>query len=70
MTGSIPERDWKVFRELREAALDRFCRHALDEIATRCTASLQIRAIRHLGLLTEEEIRRFSEETQYQTRPG
>jgi hypothetical protein len=28
----FPESDWKVFRELREIALDRFCRRVLDEI--------------------------------------
>ena len=28
----FPESDWKVFRELREVALDRFCRRVLDEI--------------------------------------
>ncbi|MFO7608228.1 MAG: hypothetical protein R6X35_03355 [Candidatus Krumholzibacteriia bacterium] len=29
MTQQGPESDWKVFRELREAALQRFCRRAL-----------------------------------------
>jgi hypothetical protein len=28
----IKESDWKVFRQLREIALDRFCRRILDEI--------------------------------------
>ena len=28
----FPESDWKVFRQLREVALDRFCRRVLDEI--------------------------------------
>jgi hypothetical protein len=28
----FPESDWKVFRELREVALDRFCRRVVDEI--------------------------------------
>jgi hypothetical protein len=32
MSHDFPESDWKVFRELREIALDRFCRRVLDEI--------------------------------------
>ncbi len=28
----VPESDWKVFRELRELALDRFCKRVLDEL--------------------------------------
>jgi hypothetical protein len=28
----FPESDWMVFRELRELALDRFCRRALEEL--------------------------------------
>jgi len=30
--ADIPERDWRVFRELRELALERFCERALREI--------------------------------------
>ena len=29
---SIPERDWKLFRELRLLALDRFCKRVLAEV--------------------------------------
>jgi len=29
----IPERDWKVFRELRALALERFCQRVLAEVA-------------------------------------
>jgi hypothetical protein len=32
MTHDIPEADWRVFRELRELALDRFCKRVLDEV--------------------------------------
>jgi hypothetical protein len=28
----FPESDWRVFRELREVALDRFCKRVLDEV--------------------------------------
>jgi len=28
----FPESDWKVFRELRELALERFCERVLDDI--------------------------------------
>jgi hypothetical protein len=30
---NFPESDWKVFRRVREAALQRFCRRILDEVA-------------------------------------
>jgi hypothetical protein len=32
MSRDIKESDWKVFRELRSIALERFCRRILDEI--------------------------------------
>jgi hypothetical protein len=28
----VPESDWKVFRELREVALQRFCERVLEEV--------------------------------------
>lgn len=28
----VPESDWKVFRELRELALQRFCKRVLEEL--------------------------------------
>jgi hypothetical protein len=30
----FPESDWKVFRELQQRALERFCERALDEVQT------------------------------------
>lgn len=30
----FPESDWKVFRELQQLALERFCKRALDEVQT------------------------------------
>jgi hypothetical protein len=30
----VPESDWKVFRELRQHALERFCKRALEEVQT------------------------------------
>jgi hypothetical protein len=30
----VPESDWKVFRELRQHALERFCKGALEEVQT------------------------------------
>lgn len=38
MGQHVPERDWKTFRKLKDRALDRYCRQALDEIAALCTA--------------------------------
>ena len=32
MTRDFPESDWKVFRELREIALERFCKRVLDGV--------------------------------------
>ena len=32
MPHNIPESDWKTFRELREAALQRFCKRVLEEL--------------------------------------
>ena len=32
MLHSVPESDWKVFRELREVALQRFCNRILEEL--------------------------------------
>ena len=35
-TRDVPESDWKVFRDLRELALDRFCKRVLGEIEPLC----------------------------------
>ncbi len=32
MSGNVPESDWKAFRELREVALERFCKRVLEEL--------------------------------------
>jgi len=32
MAPDFPESDWRVFRELRELALERFCKHVLDDL--------------------------------------
>src|SRR5512134_1569337 len=37
MPESGPETDWRVFRELREVALDRFCRRVLEEATRICS---------------------------------
>jgi hypothetical protein len=91
----IPEPDWKVFRTVRAAALDRYCARVLDECAAviqdtsttnherylrlfrllddrddalasafndfrRSTAIIQLAHIRRLGVVTDEELGRFS----------
>lgn len=33
-TGDFPESDWKVFRELRPIALERFCKRTLEQVQT------------------------------------
>lgn len=35
-TDDFPESDWKVFRELRETALERFCERALSRVEELC----------------------------------
>ena len=32
VSHDFPESDWKIFRELRELALERFCKRVLDQI--------------------------------------
>jgi hypothetical protein len=32
MEHEFPESDWKTFRELRQVALERFCKRVLDEV--------------------------------------
>jgi len=99
MAREIAERDWKVFRELRAVALERFCERTISEIerlaadskkswhdrylaiykkldrrdeelanafndARRSTAFLRLAQIRGLGLLSDEEMARFGQETQ------
>jgi hypothetical protein len=95
MSRSIPESDWKIFRELHAAALERFCRRVLgdiepiasdearsfhdryleifklierrdDELAhafndlRRSTAIFQLATICSHGLLTPDEMLRFT----------
>ena len=32
VSRDFPESDWKIFRELREVALERFCKRVLEEL--------------------------------------
>ena len=34
MLRNVPESDWKIFRELREVALQRFCERVLEEVVS------------------------------------
>jgi hypothetical protein len=104
MDRGIPESDWKVFRELRDVALERFYKRILselreladddrktsrerylavfelirrrdDEIANafndndRRSAAVQKIGLMHAyGLLTPEELARFTEKTQQAAR--
>jgi len=36
VSHAFPESDWKIFRELREVALERFCRRVLEELEPVC----------------------------------
>jgi hypothetical protein len=104
MSRVISEPDWRLLRELKPVALDRFCRRVLEEIAQissdagrssherylavyqlverrdrelaetfndlcRASALVRLAAMRLRGLLTEEELARFSPETRDFLRP-
>jgi hypothetical protein len=98
VAADFPERDWKVFRELRAIALERFCERVLADIAAedrspstvherylrvfkiideqnrdlgrmfdnprRFFAWEQLCMIRAAGLITDDEMLRFSAKTQ------
>ena len=99
MSGGIPEADWKIFRQLHEVWLERYCAKVNDGLKRllsqpglssherylkiyrliqdkdkelgfafndfrRSTATLQIRRIKSLGVISNEELARFSEPTQ------
>lgn len=98
------ERDWKIFRELRQVALERFCERILEECVavsrdagksfherylelfsligdhddeislafdgpSRSRMIMQLRMMRRLDLLNEEELSRFSDECRQQSDP-
>ena len=46
----VPESDWKVFRELRQRALERFCQRALEEVRTILGHSSQSHHNRYLDV--------------------
>jgi hypothetical protein len=95
----IREADWKVFKQVRETALQRFCQQVLDDIdaisrdaaltaherylkvyelihardrkldatfdgLSRSDAAFRLMLIRTLGLVSEEDLARFSPELQ------
>jgi hypothetical protein len=95
---TIPESDWKLFRQLHALALERFCERVLSEVGRlasetgtsaheryrtvyqllqrrdrelgeafddlrRSTAWQQLAILRSRGLVTEEEMAGFSDET-------
>jgi hypothetical protein len=49
-TREFPESDWKVFRELREVALQRFCKRVLEEVEPLCRDSSRRPHERYLDL--------------------
>ena len=64
-THGLTESDWKVFRELREIALERFYVRTLEEIqailcysAFRTTCTFRI-LIPHILIRSRKEVRRF-----------
>src|SRR5258708_35064984 len=98
MTTTIPESDWKIFRQLHPVAVDRYCQkvlHDMERIAAdskktphqrylaiyklierrdrdmsrafdelrRSTALTQLAIIYSYGVVTEDEIMRFTPET-------
>ena len=50
MLNELPESDWKVFRELRETALQRFCTQVLEDVQKTASDSSQSAHERYLAL--------------------
>jgi len=46
----VPESDWKVFRELREVVLERFCTRVLNEVERCCRDTSQSPHQRYLDV--------------------
>lgn len=58
MSREFPESDWKVFRELRELALQRFCQRVLievEQISSDPTTSFRDRYLRVYRLLQRRD---------------
>jgi hypothetical protein len=102
---TIREADWKIFKQVRETALQQFCRQVLDDIdaisrdealpaherylevykliqardrklcagfdgLSRSRAIVQLMFIRKLGLISSDELARFSPEVQQYSTPA
>ena len=50
MSRSIVEADWRIFRELRSIALERFCQRVLDEVASLSTDTRTTAHERYLAI--------------------
>ena len=50
MSLDIPETDWKIFRQLRTVALERFCERALAEMAYLASEKVQTSHERYLAI--------------------
>jgi hypothetical protein len=50
MAHEFSESDWKIFRDLREDALERFCKRVLDHAASLCVDSGTSSHERYLAL--------------------
>jgi len=58
MTKDVPERDWKIFRRLRERALHRFFEGAVEELGRICgdgSRSAQDRYVEAFKLLDDRD---------------
>jgi len=103
MSSHIPESDWRRFREVHGALLERYCTRVLSDLASviqdaggtaherylrayklihkrdedlarafndfrRSTAVMHLAIMRRMKLLTDEDLSRFSEQTQFYVR--
>ena len=50
MSQHLPESDWKLFREIRAFALDRFCERTLAEIVTTASSDLRTAHDRYVAI--------------------
>lgn len=67
MEHEFPESDWRAFRELRQVALERFCKRVLDEVPrfapqmARSCHELYLELFRWLGERNDELARAFDD---------
>jgi hypothetical protein len=70
MDKEVPEADWRIFRTLRERALERFAQQILDELASVCSDRTRVAHERYLEIhrLLRERDRAMADAFDYLSR--